>query len=99
MLRLEWTQPAADALDAAQTYYHELNPKVASALARRVLDAAMRLQEHPHLGRPGLRQGTREWVVSRTPYLLVYRETDESIQILHVWNAVQDWQNQLDERN
>lgn len=96
MLGLEWTQPAADALEAAQSYYHELNPNAAHALARRVLDAARRLQEHPHLGRPGLRQGTREWVVSRTPYLLVYRRIEESIQILQVWNAVQDWQNHLD---
>jgi plasmid stabilization system protein ParE len=59
MLRLEWTQPAADALEAAQSYYHELNPNAAHALARRVLDAARRLQ-----------------VVSRTPYLLVYRKTE-----------------------
>lgn len=96
MLRLEWTQPAADALEAAQTYYHGLDPKAAHALARRVINAAMRLTEHPSLGRPGLRQGTREWVVSRTPFVLVYRETKQSIQILHVWNAVQDWQNHLD---
>ena len=26
MLRLEWATPAADGLEAAQTYYHDLNP-------------------------------------------------------------------------
>jgi plasmid stabilization system protein ParE len=38
-----------------------------------------------------LRAGTREWVVSRTPYVLVYRTTADAVEILHVWHAAQDW--------
>lgn len=91
MLRLEWTTPAADALEAAQSYYHELNPIAARMLARRIVEAARRLRERPQIGRPGLREGTREWVVTRTPYVLVYRATDQAVQILHVWHAAQDW--------
>lgn len=91
MLRLEWTTPAADELEAAQTYYHELNPLAARTLARRIVEAAMRLRDHPSIGRPGLRDGTREWAVLRTPYVLVYRETVQAVEILHVWHAAQDW--------
>ncbi|HJP98533.1 MAG TPA: type II toxin-antitoxin system RelE/ParE family toxin [Rhodanobacteraceae bacterium] len=91
MLRLEWTSPAADELDAAQTYYFDLNPRAASLLASRIWDAACRLLEHPEMGRPGLREGTREWAVSRTPYVLVYRVQANALQILHVWHAAQDW--------
>jgi len=96
MLRLEWTTPAADELEAAQTYYHDLNPMAARLLARRIIEAAIRLREQPQIGRPGLREGTREWVVLRTPYVLVYREAAQALEILHVWHAAQDWTQRTD---
>lgn len=91
MLRLEWTTPAADELESAQTYYHNLNPMASRVLARRIVEAAMRLREQPQIGRPGLREGTREWVVARTPYVLVYRHNAHAVEILHVWHTAQDW--------
>ena len=91
MLRLEWATPAADELEAAQTFYHDLNPTAARTLARRIVEAARRLRGSPQIGRPGPREGTREWVVSRTPYVLVHRETAQAVEILHVWNAARDW--------
>lgn len=96
ILRLEWATPAADALEAAQTYYHGLNPIAARMLARRIVEAARRLGESPQIGRPGLREGTREWVVSRTPYVLVYRASAQVVEILHVWHAAQDWTQRTD---
>lgn len=91
MTRLEWTSPAADELETAQSYYHDVNSRAARILAQRIIDAARQLREHPQIGRPGLMDGTREWVVTRTPYVLVYRQTVEAIEILHVWNTAQDW--------
>lgn len=96
MLRLEWTTPAADELEAAQSHYHDLNPTAARMLARRIVEAARLLQQNPQMGRAGLREGTREWVVARTPYLLVYRTTPQSLEILHVWHGAQDWLGKLD---
>lgn len=96
MLRLEWATPAADELEAAQTYYHELNPMAARVLARRIVEAAMRLREQPQIGRAGFREDTREWVVARTPYVLVYRSTAQAVEILHVWHAAQDWTQRSD---
>ena len=68
----------------------------ARLLARRMADATRTLTEQPMAGRPGLRGGTREWVVQRTPYLLVYRLIDDTLQILHVWCAGQDWTSRDD---
>lgn len=96
MLRLEWATPAADEPEAAQTCYHELNPMAARVLARRIVEAAMRLREQPQIGRPGLREGTREWVVARTPYVLVYRHATQVVEILHVWHVAQDWTQRTD---
>jgi len=43
----------------------------------------------PGTGRPGEIKDTRELVVS--PYVLVYRETDEIVEILYLWHGAQDW--------
>lgn len=91
MLRLEWTTPAADQLELAQDYYHALNPMAARLMAVRIVEAAQRLCEEPFIGRQGRVAGTREWIVGRTPYLLVYREHGDALQILHVWHEAQDW--------
>ncbi len=33
---------------------------------------------------------TREWVVSQTPYLLVYRVRNDEVEILRVWHTKRD---------
>jgi len=91
MLRLEWTTPAADQFEHAQNYYHALNPMAATLMALRIVEAAQRLCEQPALGRPGRVPSTREWVVARTPYLLVYRAHGDALEVLYVWHEAQDW--------
>jgi len=59
MLRLEWTTPAAEELEAAQSHYHELKPVAERMLARRIFEAAQIFRQNPQEGRAGLREGTR----------------------------------------
>ena len=40
--------------------------------------------------------GTREWVVVRTPYVIVYQVTGGVLEILHVWHGRQDWASLVD---
>ncbi|MEI8119137.1 MAG: type II toxin-antitoxin system RelE/ParE family toxin [Methylophilaceae bacterium] len=50
-----------------------------------------RLADYPKLGRPGRVKGTRELVVSRTPFIVVYRIKGEMVQILRVLHGAQQW--------
>jgi len=34
-------------------------------------------------------KGTRELV--SPPYVIVYRSTEEIVEILHIWHGMQDW--------
>lgn len=43
------------------------------------------------MGRPGVEPGTRHWSVQRTPYLIIYRESVDALEILRVWHGRQDW--------
>jgi len=46
------------------------------------------LATFPGLGRTGEVKGTRELV--GPPYVVVYRSTEEIVEILHIWYGAQD---------
>jgi toxin ParE1/3/4 len=49
------------------------------------------LAAHPQMGRPGRVHGTRELVITRTPYIAIYRLSSEAIQILRLLHGAQQW--------
>ena len=65
--------------------------RAAHRLAQRVNTAIQQLRGMPNSGRPGLRVGTRERVVPKTPYIVVYRTRDDVLEILHMFHERQDW--------
>ncbi|MGH2507653.1 MAG: type II toxin-antitoxin system RelE/ParE family toxin [Gammaproteobacteria bacterium] len=68
------------------------NPVAAQRVAQKLWDAARRLSDHPHIGRRGRRSETREWIVSGTPYLLVYRVRNDCLEILRAWHMKRVWE-------
>jgi plasmid stabilization system protein ParE len=96
MLRIEWTVKAATQLKKNQRYYLNIDRQVARLLAMRVDSAVYRLRVLPDSGRPGICPGTRECVVRRSPYIVVYRVAGDAVQILTVWHGRQDWTNVIE---
>jgi toxin ParE1/3/4 len=92
-LNVRWTRPAWADLVEAQNYIARDNPAAAQTIAQRIWDAATLLSDNPEIGRPGHVSGTREWVVSDTPYLIVYRVKNDAVEILRVWHGRRNWQN------
>ena len=45
----------------------------------------------PHSGRPGHIPGTRELVISKLPYIVVYRISGDTVEILRVFHAAMNW--------
>lgn len=60
-------------------------------MASRVREAVELLQEHPNLGRPGRLAGTKELVISGTPFVAVYRVRKGEVQILRLLHHAQRW--------
>ena len=82
--QLEWTERASEDVLAVYTYIAQDNRKAAEAVVRHLISSAERVRYFPRLGRPGRRRGTRELVVTRYPYLLVYRVRARKISIVAV---------------
>lgn len=45
----------------------------------------------PSIGRPGRVDGTRELVIHRYPYILVYRVTSDTVDVLSVYHDARAW--------
>jgi plasmid stabilization system protein ParE len=57
----------------------------------RILAVAQVLGSHPWIGHAGRVAGTREFVVSRTPCVIVYSVNAELLTILRVLHSKQQW--------
>ena len=67
------------------------NPPAARQMVRRIREAVRRLAATPGLGRAGRVPGTRELVVSGTPYLVPYRVGEGAVEIITVLHGAQEW--------
>jgi len=86
---IRWTTEASDQLEAAVKRIQQDNPTAGRNVAQGVIDRIEQLATFPGLGRTGEVKGTRELV--SPPYVIVYRSTEEIVEILHIWHGAQDW--------
>jgi toxin ParE1/3/4 len=82
-------------LASARAYIARDSLPAADRQFERVLAAVAGLLQFPEIGRPGRRTGTRELVVSRTPYIVAYRLRRDVIEILRVMHGWQRWPDAL----
>ena len=92
-MRIEWTAKAAAQFKQNQRYDHHSDRQIARLLAMRVNSALHRLLVLPNSGRKGIHPDTRECVVQRSPYVIIYRIAGDALQILHIWHGRQNWMN------
>jgi toxin ParE1/3/4 len=69
----------------------QVNENAAKQLVARIFSAVGMLTPYPLAGREGRVQGTREFAVARTPYVIAYRIRQDQIQILAVLHGAQRW--------
>jgi toxin ParE1/3/4 len=96
--QLLFADPAADDLRDIVDYIALDNPAAAEQVYRRIVEATTRLRRFSDLGRPGRVPDTREFMVSRLPYVIVYETDEDTVTVLAVFHAARDWPRLLVER-
>jgi plasmid stabilization system protein ParE len=93
MRKLDWTAPALHDLDAINAWLsEEADPFTALRMLKAIRTRSAFLQDFPRGGPPMRDEDSRSLRVTGTPYSLLYRILeDESVQILRVHHARQDW--------
>jgi toxin ParE1/3/4 len=92
-VKVRWTDPAADNWEQAFEYIAQDNLNAALAIAEKILDLTEMLEVHPHAGRPGRVAGTRELVVSDSPFILAYGvdTKEEVVWIYAIYHGRRRW--------
>lgn len=90
-MRVEWLPAAERDRESQIAYVGARDPWAAITMGDAVETAVRRLADHPHIGRPGRVAGTRELVVTGTPYVVAYRVEREAVVVLRLLHGAQRW--------
>lgn len=90
-MQLRWTEEAADDLERITDYLVDHAPNRASELVRTIYDAPSTLLPFPNRGRQGKKEGTREFVLSPLPYIVIYTVLGDVIFVVRILHGAQKW--------
>jgi toxin ParE1/3/4 len=91
-----WRRQAERDLEHLFDFVLQHDPGAAQRLCDRIERRVAQLRSHPHMGRPGRAAGTRELVITRSPYVVAYRAAASRIDVLAVIHAARRWPVRFD---
>lgn len=89
--QLHWIRRALRRVDEIGAYIASENPAAAEKVLKRIAGAVERLTSHPHSGRPGRLNNTRELVLADIPYIIPYHIIGDRVHIITILHAAQKW--------
>ena len=90
MPELQWLELARADLLTIVDYISDDNPDAAQRVKNDIEAKVEKLPYFPKMGRHGRIEGTRELVVLEN-YIIVYQESNFTVQILRVLHAARQW--------
>ena len=91
VVRVKWTRTALKDMDTAAEYIARDNIAASLRVVSRIQAATKKLSDNPAMGRPGCIAGTRELIISNSPYIIPYRVREDAIEILRVLHSSRNW--------
>lgn len=91
MIQIFWTPKARSERQAAISYIAKENPLAALDQLDQIENQTSFLASQPKIGRLGRVKGTRELVISGTPFIAIYRIKERRIEILCFLHGAQQW--------
>jgi toxin ParE1/3/4 len=93
---IEWAEQAIRQLVQAEDYVALSNSEeVAERITTRIVSSIQQLVRFPMSGRPGRVPGTRELVISNTPFIVAYVIDHERVVVLAIYHGAQKWPETL----
>ena len=89
-MRVVWSAASVGHLQLAIGYLEAESSGGAVTIRRRILETVRCIGQMPRSGRIGRVEGTREAVVPRSPYIIAYQITEQSVEILGIWHGARE---------
>lgn len=90
-MKVIWTTASMRHLQQIVEYLQGESSGGAITIRRRILDTVRRIGHMPYFGRIGPIDGTREAVVPRSPNIVVYEFSAQTVEILGIWHEARLW--------
>lgn len=95
-MKIAWTRRYLQELEAIGDYVAERNPRAAARIVREIHSKIESLlSANPFVGRVGEIVGTRELVITGTPYIVAYRVKEDVVEILFVQHGARTWPDEV----
>ncbi len=93
--KLKWTRRASRRLESIFDYIAQDIPQVAAKASGRLYSITQYLVDYPAMGRVGRINGTRELPLPDMPYIIAYRVTETSVDVITIFHTSQRWPKEL----
>jgi plasmid stabilization system protein ParE len=93
--RIRWTRRAHRRLAVIGSDIGMVSPAAAGRVLDRIVQAVENLREHPARGRVGRIDGKRELVFADIPYIVAYRVTPDTVDVLTILHTSRQWPDEL----
>lgn len=90
-MELRWTEEAAPDLESIANYLFEHTPENAERIVRMLYETPSTILTFPYRGRPGKKNGTRELVITGSPYIVVYTVDKDLVHVARVLHGAREW--------
>ncbi|MEA3546062.1 MAG: type II toxin-antitoxin system RelE/ParE family toxin [Thermodesulfobacteriota bacterium] len=91
-MQVRWTEQAIADIQSLRAYIEKDKPQAAKKIVLRIISIVENdLLLQPGMGRPGRKPGTRELIISGTPYFIPYRIKDNWLEIIRVLHGAMKW--------
>lgn len=88
-MTIVWRDEAVDDLERIEAWLASLPHANPEKVRARIGAAIALLEDLGDIGRPSVREGTRELTVRKVPYVVIYVVRDDLIEILAVYHTAQ----------
>jgi toxin ParE1/3/4 len=89
---INWTEQASQQLDQAHDYIAlSTSKEVAARITMQIVTSVQQLAAFPMSGRAGRVPGTRELVISNTPFIAAFAIDKADIVVLAIYHGAQHW--------
>jgi toxin ParE1/3/4 len=87
-----WSAESITDLESLRAHIEQDDPAAAQRVTLHIIHTVeVLLAKHPEMGRPGRVPGTRELVISNTPFIVPYRIQGNRIQVLRILHSARRW--------
>ena len=88
-MKIKWLRKSINNLEKIAQYIQQDNPSASLQIVAKIQTSVNQLSEFPFMGRKGRIEGTRELIISNSPYIVIYRVQSNRVEILRILHSSQ----------